>query len=135
MAPGSSVHKLRKTPARIEILDIIRSSPVPLGAPDIQQQLQAKGIEINPVTVYRTLETFVDAGTLVRLEGKFRYELADTRHHHHAICERCGTITDTTDCIGPDIVERISEKTGYEITSHALEFYGICAACQQHTAL
>jgi len=64
-------------------------------------------------------------------EGKYRYELASISDHHHLVCESCGNIEDISDC-SIDLLEKdIETKKEFKVTSHSLEFFGICANCQK----
>lgn len=128
------MHNIRPTEARKVILQVFFQNPTPLTASDISSQRIIKGCGIDPVTVYRTIERFVHNKILTRLEfleGKFRYELTINAHHHHAICQKCGTIIDIDDCVDKSMEQKVEKKTRFIITSHKLEFFGLCSHCQQ----
>lgn len=125
-------HGVRPTGARKHILDIFLQNTSPLTAFDVSEHKAIKTTGIDPVTVYRTLERFVNKKILTKLEfleGKFRYELSSHNHHHHAICQKCGTITDIEDCMDKDLERKVAQKTHFAITSHKLEFFGLCSKC------
>lgn len=133
----NQIHKmtaLRRTKAREQILALFQHSHRPLRARDIYERLSAKQYKIDQVTVYRTLEAFVNSGILLKLdlmEGTFRYELSTRDHHHHAVCQKCGAIADISDCLPAEIHENVSSKTKYQIHAHRLEFFGLCPKCQK----
>lgn len=52
-------------------------------------------------------------------------------HHHHLICSECGAVVDFADCELDWLEKRLSEKTGFEIRSHLLEFLGRCRKCRE----
>lgn len=83
---------------------------------------------VGMVTVYRTLDLLSELGALRRLDlgDGPRYELAEA-HHHHLICESCGSISEFEDC--PLDPERLEVGGGFEVSSHSLEVYGNCARC------
>jgi len=54
-----------------------------------------------------------------------------TELHYHAICSKCGKITDFHYPNLDDIEIAASRLTGYKIDSHRLEVYGLCPACQK----
>jgi Fur family ferric uptake transcriptional regulator len=88
--------------------------------------------KLDKVTVYRTLESFVDAGFVQQVEfrdGVARYEIKHA-HHHHVVCTKCGLVADVEDCMEEAGVKSLEKKTGFSIASHALEFFGICRKCQ-----
>ena len=81
------------------------------------------------MTVYRTLYLLNELGIVRRLDlgDGSRYELAED-HHHHIICESCGDISDFEEC--PLDPERLPLKSAdFEVRSHSLEVYGLCAVC------
>lgn len=86
--------------------------------------------EVGLVTVYRTLDLFGELGISRRLDlgDGPRYELAEA-HHHHAICESCGLVSEFEQC--PLDPERLpSAPEGFEVSSHSVEVYGRCASCR-----
>ena len=48
-------------------------------------------------------------------------------HHHHIICSGCGKIERLDLCIA----DKAKTLTRYKITSHTMEFKGICPDCQK----
>jgi Fur family ferric uptake transcriptional regulator len=64
-------------------------------------------------------------------EGKARYELAASAEHHHLVCSKCGDIQDISDCNITGLENDIEKKKGFKVTSHSLEFFGICKSCQR----
>lgn len=99
----------------------------------IMEYLNKKGLKVNKTTVYRNLNTLLAENKITELdfgEGKKRYEL-NKSHHHHLICNICKKI----ECfeIKQDLHAQevdILNNTGFRITSHMLEFFGICKGCQ-----
>ena len=79
-------------------------------------------------TVYRTLERLDAAGRVKRAtlaSGAVGYGYCATGHHEHAICLRCGQLQPIRPCLvadGPAL-------GGFRVTSHVLDFYGVCARC------
>lgn len=135
--PGTShlMHDmgLRKTPARIAILEIFQKSSTPLDAEGIYSALETRDIKTDKVTVYRTLNTLTDFNVLRKVEfqeGKFRYELASLPHHHHLICTKCGKVEDIKECGMEDVEEKLQKRTSFVIKQHNAEFFGVCASCQ-----
>ena len=66
-----------------------------------------------------------------------RYELAEhlTEHHHHLICELCGSVRDVT--LTPELERRLDEAfatvssaEGFTPTHHTIDLYGRCADCR-----
>ncbi len=123
---------LKPSTARTIILRICMDSDLPL---DVDQVAGKLGTKAHLATVYRTLEKFVSAGILERIdfqEGKFRYEYMHG-HHHHAVCNICGKVEDVVDTLTEvfAIENRLQQESGFRVTKHALELFGICNKCQR----
>ena len=107
-----------------------------LGAIIAEQHQRLEGImarcpEVGMVTVYRTLDLFAELGLVRRLDlgDGARYELADD-HHHHLICEECGTVAEFEQC--PLDLLRLPPElgSGFEVRAHSVEVYGRCSECR-----
>lgn len=93
-------------------------------------ELRGRCPEVGLVTVYRTLDLFSELGIVRRMDlgDRPRYEMAEY-HHHHLICESCGSIAEFEACpVDPEVVDRTSP--GFEANAHSLEVYGNCAGCR-----
>lgn len=123
--------KLKITPARVAVLELLSISDKPLSVEDIYKKLARK--DINNVTVYRTLASFKEKGLVkeVYLNKDFvSYELA-AHHHHHIVCNGCGDIEDIDLCLDNQTVSGITKqsKKFSSIEDHSLEFFGTCKKC------
>ena len=91
-------------------------------------------------SAYRSLAVLVEAGVVRRLlhgGDHARYELAEqlTEHHHHLVCDECGTVVDVT---LPTRVETAMDRSfsdaadrhGFLPSHHTIDIYGLCAACR-----
>lgn len=124
--------KIRQTPIRKALLTILSRTKKPISVPELENENSVQSLGSDTVTIYRTLDTFLDAGLVRRIEfqeGKFRYELANREHHHHVVCTACGKIMDIDDCIDEVTEQRIAAQTKFSIQSHSLEFFGLCPNC------
>lgn len=128
-------HKgLRLTRPRQVILSILESALVPLSAQSIHQQALGKKEKIGLVTVYRTLDLLNEFGLVRRVHSQDEchgYVLASPGHHHHLVCRSCKKAVEfpgSDDLSG--IVQRVQRQTGYQVSDHLLELYGLCPTCQ-----
>lgn len=125
------------TGPRREVIRILHESRTPLSVQEVHQQLQ--DIKADLASVYRTINLLCELGVLTRLdfqEKLYRYELSApfTPHHHHLICKKCGNIENVFEqCLPAGFEEKIRQRSGFEIESHILEFYGICETCAEQT--
>ncbi len=125
---------LKKTTSRLAIIDILEKQKIPADVPTILKELRLKKILTNQVTVYRILNNFLEKGIINRIElheGKFRFELARRKHHHHLVCQNCGKIEDVEDSLIQKLEKQITMKKKFMVKDHSLEFFGLCASCQQ----
>lgn len=125
--------QLKATPARIAMLKLFESHEKPMDAQHVVDHL-VKTLGIDRVTVFRILNAFVAKRLIRKLEfreGKARYELANT-DHHHLICSSCGTISDISeDSVMHDYIGRMEKKYGFDVSEHILELMGTCSNCQK----
>lgn len=134
----------RITVGREAILEILTRADKHLSAEDIYLKVHAAYPAIGLTTVYRTLEILVNLGLVSKFDfgdGRARYELAEgskkSAHHHHLICTRCRRVIDYTDFMDDEaeFLERaekgLAQKYGFDITSHLIQFYGLCEKCKK----
>ena len=81
---------MKITKHRQEILDVLDHQDNALSASEIHATLP----HINLATIYRNLESFVEAGTVTKLNlggDEARFEIQD-EPHHHAVCDECDKV-------------------------------------------
>lgn len=125
---------LKATPTRLAVLGILESSDKPIDVASITKYLYKNKIRADKTTVFRIINSFTDRGITKQLqlnEGKFRYEHASKKDHHHLICESCGSIEDISDTFIADIQNKIKRNKKFLVKRHSLEFFGICKDCQK----
>lgn len=135
MNPINTISGLKKTRARVTILDILEREKSPVDVKNIVAGLDKRQVRADQATVYRIMDAFYKGGIVDRLElgeGKFRYEISKREHHHHFICENCGAIEDIQDNAIEEIEKRLSKNRGFKVNRHCLEFYGLCKKCQKN---
>lgn len=126
-------HKITKN--RTAILEFLSNQEKPIAADEILSHIQAEHHEVNKTTIYRELFFLLEHSFIHEVElgdGKKRYELAINRpHHHHIVCINCKKITDIPlEKELESIEQEIERSTGYKLSSHMLEFFGLCKSCK-----
>lgn len=126
------------TGPRREIIRILNKSNRPLSVQEIHQQLSDTTADL--ASVYRTINLLCDLGVITKLdfhEKLYRYELSDAfaPHHHHLICRKCGSIENIFEqCLPKGFEKKIRQRSGFEVKSHILEFYGVCESCAESSS-
>ncbi len=103
--------------------------------PDAEQiftALRNKYPDLSLATVYRNLSQLKEEG-LVRsvgtVDGRERFD-ADTSPHTHAVCVRCGKVTDVPDVSVPESAKaKFEGETGFSVIRADLTFSGLCEKC------
>jgi Fur family transcriptional regulator, ferric uptake regulator len=125
--------KLKKTEPRRMVLEVLLSAAQPQTADEIVASIGKAGP--NRVTVYRILESTVEAGIVHRAfvaEGSQHFEMADkcTEHqcHPHFVCTDCGT----TSCMHDMSVSMAtSAPAGFVIQRQQVRLQGLCPECNR----
>jgi Fur family transcriptional regulator, ferric uptake regulator len=130
--------KLRHTPVRAGVLEVLAKAPRPLGAVEILERLPP---HTDAVTVYRTLNTFTRKNVVHRVRGAdrvWRYALGDPypsesgmHQHPHFVCEECGKVECLKGARIPDaFVQSLGVPTAYTIRYPEVVLHGLCPKCQ-----
>jgi len=123
--------KLKQTGPRRTILDVLLKSNRPQTAEEIIIKLGKASP--NKVTVYRTLDSMVDAGIVHRAfvdERSRHYEMADRcserQCHPHFVCTDCGR----TSCLHDVSVSMATNPpAGFIIHRQQVRLEGLCPEC------
>ena len=126
-------NQLSITDSRKKILELFIRSKGALAHADIESE---SGTEFDRVTIYRTLQTFVEKGiihTIPTADNSIRYALCKDAcgegHHHddhvHFMCDHCGT----TYCLDQVTVPKVSLPNGFTATQMDLVVSGKCMKC------
>ncbi|QAT42461.1 Fur family transcriptional regulator [Aminipila luticellarii] len=126
---------LKNTKHRKTILEFLRSVNQPVSAEQIYCELKEKSISINLSTVYRTLETLSEKELILKHivanESKALFEYNNRVHKHYLVCAGCKKIMAIEGCPLHEYEKLLEEKTGFIITGHKLDIYGLCPECQK----
>jgi Fur family ferric uptake transcriptional regulator len=126
--------RLRSTPTRQDILHLFLKKEYALSHGDIEKEINS---DLDRVTVYRTLKTFLDKGLIHKVlddEGSLKYALCNdacstAEHHHnhvHFKCEKCGQ----TNCLNIEIPP-VKLPKGYKPNEINLLIQGVCENCAE----
>ncbi len=132
-------NQLSITSSRKKILQLFLEHPGALAHGDIEKKA---GERFDRVTVYRTLQTFVDKGiihTIPTADNSVRYALCKDDcsegdhhdHHVHFVCRVCHN----TYCLDDVVTPEIKLPKGYTPAHVEVVVEGICNNCKVPTPL
>jgi Fur family ferric uptake transcriptional regulator len=127
----------RVTRQRLLVANALAAAGRQLTAEQLYRSLRRREAGIGRATVFRTLETLVDAGVARRLEldgHVYAYVACLPAHHHHIACTRCGRVEEIDEAYVTPLAERLAHDMGFEIDDARLDFYGRCATCRAEDA-
>jgi len=127
--------KVRLTPLRREVLELIWQNHRPVKAYDLLDQLKVNHPGAVPTTVYRALDFLLEHELVHRLQSLNAFIGCGTPGDQHRgqflICRRCGTVAELQNT---DLHQQISEQAarlGFQVDNETIEIFGACADCQR----
>lgn len=121
----------RRTPLRSSVLQVLAASPAHLSISQIHSRIDSLGLFSDRSAVNRTLATFVALGLVHTLPspGDAAYGLSDLAHSH-AICTRCGQVTEIAADKLAATMGAAECVTGFVVHPTGLALHGLCPTCQ-----
>lgn len=101
-------------------------------ADQIYDALRRRLSGLSRTTVYRVLETLVEAGFARKVQhadAVVRFDPTVERHHH-LVCERCGALVDVADELVPRLTLPRARESGFDIRGYTVSFMGLCPRCR-----
>lgn len=126
--------ELRRTKNREVILNVLHGANGPLAPPQVVEACHDLGRQANKTTIYRELERMEKAGVVQKVilsDRKQYFELTERGHHHHLVCTSCDEMQDISleDAQLITEAQTIGKKYNFLITTHTIEFFGLCKQC------
>jgi len=106
----------------------------------IHRDESQRELGISRATVYRTLALLCEGGFVQALDigrdsGTLYEHVLGHVHHDHMVCLQCGRITEFADDALEAAQDRAIAAHGFRASSHRLNVFGTCAACQAKEGL
>jgi Fur family peroxide stress response transcriptional regulator len=123
----------RRSRQRERILELLRSTGSHPTASWIYDRLKGEFPDLSMGTVYRNLNILIEQDLIKKIDFGSTFDRFDANRfpHYHFICERCGSITDLEVPIDETLNRRVGQDTGFSVTRHRIEFYGLCGKCEK----
>ena len=120
--------------ARQTLIELLDSQTCARTALEIEDSLRASKRAVARASIYRILDE-LDRLHLVQKvqvgQDMARYEPIRTGdgHHHHLVCDGCGTVMPFTDEGLEDAIRKLSRRVPMRVAEHEIVLHGACKAC------
>jgi len=129
----------RRGGARQALLQLLDAQPCARSAVEIEDLLRRAapaGRAVSRASIYRILDQLETLGLVSRLEvgqGVVRFEAVreGSGHHHHLICDVCGTLTPFTDPELERAIDSLSRRVALTVSEHEVVLHGACSDCSR----
>jgi Fur family ferric uptake transcriptional regulator len=120
--------------ARQALLELLDSQTCALSAIEIEDMLRAGERPVGRASIYRILDELERLHLIQKVQvgqAKARYEpiRTGTGHHHHLVCDSCGTVTPFRDNALEAAIENISQRVPMRVAEHEIVLHGACDDC------
>ena len=127
--PALRAKGLRVTPARVAVLDALRSAGHS-SPEDVHRVVNVKAVNLS--TVYRTLESLAEVGLVAHthLAGhQASWSLASTAKHAHLVCRSCESVSELDEGTTTALRDAALARHGFVVEVAHLSVFGLCRAC------
>lgn len=124
------------TGPRLAVLKAVIAQQSAFSVQDLEQWLTERGASPGIASIFRTVRLLCDLNLLQRIHGLdecHRYSLGGS-HGHHLICTRCGAMERFDNCGIQALIPELEQRTGFRVSTHLVELFGLCPRCLAATA-
>src|SRR5919201_6707790 len=127
-------HGHRAGQARHALLELLDSQSCALSAIEIEDGLRNGERPVARASIYRILDELERLHLVQRVQvgqDMARYEAVRTGngHHHHLVCDNCGTVTPFTDENLEEAIRKLSRRLPMNVAEHEIVLRGACDSC------
>ena len=120
--------------ARRTLIELLDSQACARSVLEIEDSLRASGRPVARASIYRILDELERLQLVQKVQvgqDMARYEpiRAGDGHHHHLVCDSCGTVTPFTDEAIEDAIRKLSRRVPMRVAEHEIVLHGACQAC------
>lgn len=125
---------LKLTSQRRRILKKVFAIHHHFTADDIYDVFRRGKNQISRATIYRTVSLLTEGGFLDEVDlgqdRKYFEHIMGHDHHDHILCIRCDKVIEFQEDRIEELQRQVMKKHGFELTSHSLRLFGLCAKCR-----
>ena len=125
--------RVRLTPVRARVLELLWQAHRPLRAYDLLETLGREGFGSQPPVVYRALDFLIEQGFAHKIERLNAYLACHCPGDAHGakflICTRCQRVAEFDDRAVARALDKVAEGSGFAIGKAMLEVEGLCPDC------
>src|SRR5437016_5628997 len=132
LSEGMAARGRRPTAQRLVVLEALRGAKRTVTAPELFELLREDHPLLGRATVFRTLDSLVDAGLAQRFERPghvYAYAACSSDHHHHLVCTSCDTSFEIEEAAIASLTRELEAQHGFTVHHATLDFYGLCSGC------
>jgi Fur family ferric uptake transcriptional regulator len=126
----------RSGQAREALLKLLDSQTCARSALEIEDALRQSRRPVARASIYRILEEFERLRLVQKIQvgqDMARYEpiRSGEGHHHHLVCDSCGTVTPFTDRGLEEAIDKLSRRVPMQVAEHEIVLHGSCRVCSR----
>ena len=126
-------HKLKFTPIRRKVLEILLEEHRAIGAYAILEKLRLDGFSSQPPVAYRALDFLVEHGFAHKIERLNAFVACShpgaTHRPAFMICRQCDSVAETESEASDSELSKIAKSSGFKIEQTVIEAEGVCHIC------
>jgi Fur family ferric uptake transcriptional regulator len=128
----------RRGGARAALIALLDEQGCALSAAEIESAMRDRGGRgVARASVYRILEELEELRMITRVEvghGLARFEAnRQEGHHHHMVCDACGTVFPFEDAELERTIHRVADRVTFAVAEHDVVLHGSCGDCGEHS--
>lgn len=127
---------LKLTRLRRLVLEEIAGSHTAVGAYDVLDRLSRKGDRLAPISVYRAIDSLLEAGVVHRLESRNAFFACHSAHGGSLAppvilaCDACGLVAEAEGDRIAAALAAAAEAAQFQPRRQVVEITGLCRRCQ-----
>ena len=119
---------------KLVYLFVYRAKAQGISAYQILDMMKRHNPQAQPATIYRSLDFLVQTRLIIKIESKSKFiarkESINEETSIYLVCSDCGSVKEISDSVFEDVLNKITDNSGYIIKKGHIEISAICPDCQ-----